>query len=71
MITMFMAAKKAYVPQPIVANIGPVTLDVSIPLYLQREGQIYITTKKLNSQFEAVDKALAGALILIGVTSAG
>lgn len=31
----------------------------------------HMTTKKLNSQLDAVDKAFAGALILIGVTSAG
>jgi hypothetical protein len=54
-MTKFIAAKKAYVPHPIVSNIGPVAM----------------TTKKLNSQFEAVERALAGARILRGVTSAG
>jgi hypothetical protein len=67
MMTMFIAAKKAYVPQPIFSNIGPVTLPVSSFL----RSKTHMTTKKLKSQFEAVERALAGALILMGVTSAG
>ena len=49
--------------------MGPVTLLVSIAT--RSFGYTHMTTKKLKSQFEAVERALAGALILMGVTSAG
>lgn len=55
MTTPFNAANRAYVPHPILANMGPVAM----------------TTKKLNIQFDAVDSAFACARILSGVTSAG
>lgn len=74
MMTAFSAAKKAYVPQPILENMGPVTMtcvsgDQLWPLEILERG--VLTTKKLKSQLEAVDRALAGARILNGVTSAG
>ena len=55
MMNALSEANSAYVPRPILANMGPVAM----------------TTIKLKIQFEAVDRALAGARILSGVTSAG
>jgi len=49
--------------------MGPVTLLVRIAT--RPFGYTHMTTKKLKSQFDAVERALAGALILMGVTSAG
>jgi hypothetical protein len=70
MMTIFMAAKKAYVPQPIVANMGPVTLGLSVLVWIDQISA-YMTTKKFQSQLDAVESAFAGARIRIGVTSAG
>jgi len=65
-MTRFIAAKKAYVPQPMLWNIGPVTLQSA-----HVTPMTHMTTKKFHNQLLPVLRAFAGARIALGVTSAG